>query len=76
MAFKLDDLIIDRIQYGVAEDFSGNLLYTLTQLNNATINITATSRDINDARGTLVKRFWDGCDTFANGKKLAHICLI
>ena len=60
MAFKLDDLIIDRIQYGVAEDFSGNLLYTLTQLNNATINITATSRDINDARGTLVKRFWDG----------------
>ena len=42
MAFKLDDLIIDRIQYGVAEDFSGNLLYTLTQLNNATINITAT----------------------------------
>ena len=60
MAFKLDDLIIDRIQYGVAEDFSGNLLYVLTQLQNASIAITATSRDINDARGTLIKRFWDG----------------
>lgn len=60
MAFKLDDIIIDRIQYGVAEDFEGNLLYTLTQLSEATINITAESKDAVDATGTLIKRFWQG----------------
>lgn len=60
MAFKLDDIIIDRIQYGVAEDFDGNLLYTLTQLSEATINITAESKDAVDATGTLIKRFWQG----------------
>jgi len=26
MAFKLGDIIVDRIQYGVAEDFSDNML--------------------------------------------------
>jgi plastocyanin len=60
MAFKLDDLIIDRIQYGVAEDFDGNLLYTLTQLADATIDITAESKDAVDATGTLIKRFYQG----------------
>lgn len=58
MAFKLDDIIIDRIQYGVAEDFNGNLLYTLTQLADATIDITAESKDAVDATGTLIKRFY------------------
>ena len=29
--FRLGDIIIDRIQYGLAEDFDGNLLYILTQ---------------------------------------------
>lgn len=60
MAFKLDDIIIDRIQYGVAEDFDGNMLYALTQLADATINITAESKDAVDATGTLIKRFWQG----------------
>ena len=58
MAFKLDDIIIDRIQYGVAEDFNGKLLYTLTQLADATIDITAESKDAVDSTGTLIKRFW------------------
>lgn len=56
--FKLDDLIIDRIQMATAEDFSGNVLYTLTQLQNATINISAESNDVTDKDGNLVKRFW------------------
>lgn len=58
MSFKLDDLIIDRIQFGFAEDFSGNPLYTLTQLSDATIEISAESTDAVDAQGTLIKRFW------------------
>ncbi len=60
MAFKLDDIIIDRIQYGVAETFDGELLYTLTQLADATIDITAESKDAVDATGTLIKRFYQG----------------
>lgn len=60
MSFKLDDIIIDRIQMAVAEDFDGNLLYTLTQLADATINITAESKDAVDAQGTLIKRFYQG----------------
>lgn len=60
MAFKLDDIIIDRIQYGIAEDFEGNPLYALTQLSEATINITAESKDAVDNQGTLIKRFWQG----------------
>ena len=60
MAFKLDDIIIDRIQYGVAETFEGELLYTLTQLADATIDVTAESKDAVDATGTLIKRFYQG----------------
>lgn len=60
MAFNLDDIIIDRVQYGVAENSRGELLYVLTQLTDATINITAESKDAVDSTGTLIKRFWQG----------------
>lgn len=60
MAFSMDGIIIDRIQLGIAEDFSGNILYTLTQLADATIDITAESKDATDATGTLIKRFYTG----------------
>lgn len=58
MGFTLDDIIIDRVQYGFAEDFNGNPLYVLTQLQDATINISAESTDATDNQGNLVKRFW------------------
>lgn len=58
MAFTLDDIVIDRVQYGYAEDFDGNPLYVLTQLADATINISAESTDATDAQGNLIKRFW------------------
>lgn len=60
MAIKLDDFIIDRVIAGVAEDFDGNLLYYLSQLNDVSINITVESKDATDANGTLVKRFYSG----------------
>lgn len=60
MAFKLDDIIIDRIQMATAEDFEGNLLYTLTQLSDASIEISAESKDATDKDGTLIKKFWQG----------------
>ena len=58
MGFNLGDIIVDRVQYAYAEDRKGNLLYTLTQLQDVSINITADSTDAVDNQGTLIKRFW------------------
>lgn len=60
MAFKLGDIVVDRVLLGVAEDFEDNLLYVLSQLADASIDVTAESKDAVDATGTLVKRFWQG----------------
>ena len=60
MAFKLGDIVIDRIQMAMAEDFSGNPLYVLTQLADATIDITAEAKEAKDKDGTLIKKFWQG----------------
>lgn len=60
MAFNMDGFIIDRIEFGVAEDFSGNILYTLSQLQDASIDITSDSKESKDARGVLIKKFYTG----------------
>lgn len=60
MSFQLGDIIVDRIQYGWAEKFDGTPLHVLTQLSEASIEITAESKDATDKDGTLVKRFWEG----------------
>lgn len=60
MAFSMDGIVIDRIQYGIAEDFSGKVLYTLTQLADAEISISAESKEARDATGTLIKKFYTG----------------
>ena len=54
MAFKLGDVIIDRLQFGYGAKKNGAPLYALTQLNNANIDITADTTDINDKDGNLV----------------------
>ena len=43
---------------GIAEGSDGELLYTLTQLSEATIETTAESVDAVDNTGVLIKRFW------------------
>ena len=61
MVFKLDDIVIDRIQVAIAEKTDGSqLLYTLTQLQDATIETTAESKEARDAGGSLVKKFYTG----------------
>ena len=60
MAFKLDDIVIDRIVMATAEKTDGTLLYTLTQLSEATIEITAEAKESRDARGSLIKKFYQG----------------
>ncbi len=58
MAFNLGDLIIDRIVLGVAEDSRGNLLYSLTNLQEATISITADTQEATDGTGAVIKTFY------------------
>lgn len=60
MSFVLDNIIIDRIQRGLATDFNDKPLYTLHQLKDASIKITTDSTDATDKVGTLVKRFYRG----------------
>lgn len=61
MAFTLDGIVIDRIQMGIAETTDQQtLLYTLTQLTEPTIEVSAESKDATDANGTLIKRFYTG----------------
>lgn len=59
MAFKLGDVIIDRLQFGYGATKT-KALYALTQLSNATIDITADSTDIKDKDGNLVYRKYSG----------------
>lgn len=60
MAFKLGDVIVDRLQFGYGATSKGNPLYALTQLTNANIDITADSTDITDKDGNLVYRKYLG----------------
>ena len=59
MAFKLGDVIIDRLQFGYGA-VGDKALYALTQLSEATIDITADSTDITDKDGSLVYRKYTG----------------
>lgn len=60
MAFSLDGIVIDRIQYGVAESSAGEILYVLNQLADATIEVSAETKEAKDAQGTLIKKFYNG----------------
>ena len=60
MAFKIDDIIVDRIQMAYMETTGGAAIGTLTQLSEATLEVTAESVDSVDKDGTLIKRFWRG----------------
>ena len=56
MAFKIDDMIVDRIQVAYMEKTDGTPIGTLTQLSEATLEVSAESTDAVDKNGTLIKR--------------------
>lgn len=59
MSFKLGDIIVKEILYGVSFDLSTQApLYVLTQLSEATIDVTAESTDVTDKNGNIVKRIY------------------
>lgn len=59
MSFKLGDKIYKEILYFYAEDKgTGIPQYVLTQLSDASIEVTAESTDVTDKNGNLVKKIW------------------
>lgn len=57
MSFRLGDVLVDRLQYGYAatNDANKTPLYVLSQLSEASIEITTESTEVKDARGNLIK---------------------
>lgn len=53
-------MIVDRIQMAYLETTSGDPIGVLTQLSEATLEVSAESTDAVDKDGTLIKRFWRG----------------
>lgn len=77
MAFTLDDIVIDRIQMATAEKTDGTLLYTLTQLSEATIETTAESKEAHSAEGSLIKKFYKGkAGTFSATNAMINLNVI
>lgn len=59
MSFRLGDMIVKDILYALASDItSGDPLYVLTQLSDATIDITSEATDVTDKDGNIVKRIY------------------
>lgn len=54
----LGNFAIQEIIYGVAEDFAGNLLYTLDQLSSASIEISADPTEITDKNGNVIRQVY------------------
>lgn len=60
MAFKIGGFAIDHIVMGTFENAAKELLYTLSNLSEASISITSESKDILNAQGNLVRRIYRG----------------
>lgn len=58
MAFKLGNFAIKEIIFGLAQDFSDNMLYTLDQLTSAQIEISSDPTQITDKRGNVVRNIY------------------
>ena len=58
MAFSLGNFNIDEIILGVAQNYDGDILYTLDQLSSASIEISSESTDITDKRGNVVRTIY------------------
>ena len=58
MAFTLGNFSIDEIIEATAENFDGDLLYTLDQLSQASIEISSESTDITDKNGNVVRTIY------------------
>ena len=55
---SLGNFAIQEILYGVAEDFEGNLLYTLDQLSSANIEVSSDPTEITDKNGNIIRQIY------------------
>lgn len=58
MAFNLGNFAIQELILGIAEDFSGNMLYTLDQLTSASIEVSSDPQEITDKNGNVIKQIY------------------
>jgi len=58
MSFVLGNHSVDEVLYGVAQSFDGDILYSLDQLMNATVEVSAESTDITDKKGNVVRTIY------------------
>lgn len=56
--FVIDGVAFDSIHKAIAFNSAGDPLYILTQLSEASIEVTAESKDMVDKNGTLIKRIY------------------
>lgn len=71
--FSLGSFSIDEIIYGVAESFQGELLYSLDQLSDASIEISSESSEVTDKRGNVIRTIYKSkTGTFNATNALLH----
>ena len=73
MAFRLGNFSIDEIIQATAESFAGELLYSLDQLSEASIEIASESTDITDKNGNVVRTIYQNkTGTFNSTNAFLH----
>ena len=73
MAFILGNFSIDEIIEATAENFDGDLLYSLDQLSEASIEISSESTDITDKNGNIVRTIYQNkTGTFNSTNAFLH----
>ena len=75
--FKLGNYAVKEVIYGVAQDFDGDLLYTLDQLTNAQIEVSSDPTEITDKRGNIIRQIYNNkTATFTATSALASPVLL
>lgn len=77
MAFKLGNYAVKEVIYGVAQDFNGNLLYTLDQLTSAQVEVSSDPTEVTDKRGNIIRQIYNNkTATFTATSALASPVLL
>ena len=68
---------VKEVIYGVAQDFNGNLLYTLDQLTSAQVEVSSDPTEITDKRGNIIRQIYNNkTATFTASSALASPALL
>lgn len=77
MAFRLGNFSIDEILYGTAQNFKDELLYTLDQLQTASIEISSDPTEITDKNGNVVRTIYKTkTGTFNSQNAFLHVAIM